>query len=191
MVYKKNKECGDPMKKSRQLAGLQVLHKGDEKPIGRVCDIVFYPGEKRILGFCVNCGSWFKNMKVLLSEDIDVLDDDMLIVKDGRNPIPIESSQNIKEALMKKSALPNARVVNSKGEELGFFDDVIIDEVNMTVQGYVITDGIIEDIKNGKTVIPDGAKVEFGDDYVLLDEDSNITLKNDISLKKVFDKNRE
>lgn len=179
------------MRRSRQLTGLRVIRNGDAKPLGRVCTTIFCPGESRVLGFTVYCGSWLKSVKGLLSEDVEHIGDDCVLVKDGRDLVAIESSDRLRAALQKKSSAAGMEVSDMNGKKIGFFDDVMVDEENLTVRGYVVTDGIIDDIRNGKTVIAHGDGVEFKDGAMLVDKNVCLVMRNDISLKRVFERDRE
>jgi uncharacterized protein YrrD len=101
----------------------------------------------------------------------------------------IDKHKDLFEALEEKKKILSHEVISNTGEGIGYIDDIIIDEKTCNIRGYVLTDGIIEDIIKGKTVIPFNDEIIFGEDTIILGSDyKSIMLKNDIILKKVFKK---
>jgi len=184
--------AGEIMKKSKQLTGTEVINPESGEIIGRVKDTLFLPGDKKIRGLLVSCGRWIKSLKILTVEDIKVIGNDAILIKSSGKLIECEKLQGFKEAVNEKKRVMGLKLITNDGEELGFIEDIIVDEKDCTIEGYVLTDGIIEDVIKGKLIIPSTDEIIFGKDAVFISSDCrNIVLKNDISLKKILKKTGE
>jgi Uncharacterized protein conserved in bacteria len=172
------------MKKSRQLIGIRIMDKKTGKLLGKIKNCIFYPDSVKIKGFVVDCGRWVKNEKVLLISNIYKIGKDMVIADCSKGLTNIDSIPDIKKFMNEKERISGLPVITSDGDEIGYIEDIIIDEHNFTIEGYVITDGIVEDITKGKAVIPSSQSMVFGEDAVLISSGEKLTLRNDISIKK-------
>jgi len=179
------------MIKSKQLVGTGIVDQKSGKIIGKVASIIFYPGRKKILGFTVESGKWLKKQKILPVKYISCIGSDKIMTISGDVLIDYEKYPEFTEAMDEKDRILGLSVITCKGEELGYIEDIIIEEKNCTIEGYVLTDGIVEDIIKGKTIVPFAQEMIFGEDAVIIsDSYKNIILRNDISLKKVFSNSR-
>jgi len=179
------------MKKSKQLVGVGIVDSQNGKIIGKIDNVVFFPGCKKILGFTVYCGKWVKKKKALLIDDVTSIGNDMIMARSGMSLVEYEKGDDFYKAIEEKCKILGLQVITNKGEELGYIEDVIINEKNYCIEGYVLTDGIVEDILKGKSIIPFKEEMIFGEDTVIVNSDyKNVVLKNDISLKKAFKKGR-
>jgi uncharacterized protein YrrD len=177
------------MKKSRQLIGMNVVDAVSGKICGRVKEIVYVLNKREILGFIVDCGRWMKAEKILMKESILNIGSEKIMARDINEIESIDKHKDLFEALEEKKKILSHEVISNTGEGIGYIDDIIIDEKTCNIRGYVLTDGIIEDIIKGKTVIPFNDEIIFGEDTIILGSDyKSIMLKNDIILKKVFKK---
>ena len=175
------------MKKSRQLIGTGIVDCESGMIIGNIKNTVFFPCSKKILGFCVDCGRWVKHEKIIQVKYIKNIGNDMVMVKHDNILEDIKNYPEFINAIDKKNRIFGLKVITSRGQELGYIEDIIINQNNFYIEGYVLTDGIIEDITKGKSVLSFSEKIIFGEDTIILDEEnSDIILKNDMSLKKVF-----
>lgn len=179
------------MIKSKELIGTGIVELKSGSLIGKVANTIFYPGHKEILGFTVESGRWVKKQKVLPVKDISNIGSDKIMISSSDILIDYDEYPGLNQAVREKERVFGLPVLTCKGEGLGYIEDIIIEEKNCTIEGYVLTDGIVEDILRGKTIVPFAEEIIFGDDTVIINENyKNIILKNDISLKKVFSKGR-
>lgn len=184
--------AGEIMKKSKQLTGTEVINPESGEVIGRVKDTLFLPGDKKIRGLLISCRRWIKSLKILIIEDIKAIGNDAILIKSSGKLIECEKLPWYKDATNEKKRVMGLKLITKDGEELGFIEDIIVNEKDCTIEGYVLTDGIIEDIIKGKIVIPSTDEIVFGKDAVFISSDCrNIILKNDISLKRVLKKTGE
>lgn len=183
---------GDKVKKSRQFIGTSIMDKKNGKLLGTIKDVVFMPEERAIIGFCVSCGKWFKNGKVLIPKRIHNIGENVITVDDENALLELEKVPGYSKAMKEKKRITGMKVITNGGDELGFLQDIIIDEENCAVGGYILTDGFFDDILYGKLVLPYSDSIIFGQDAIVVDSSSmNMVLKNDISFKKLFQNSEE
>ncbi|HBM81940.1 MAG: PRC-barrel domain-containing protein [Clostridiales bacterium] len=179
------------MKKSALFSGIEVMDLENGKIIGRINDILFFPYREKVLGFSINCGRWVKSCKILLPETIYHIGNDVITIKDKSGIVDKSSMPEIEKAIKDKNKVIGMRVFTREGDELGFLEDIIIDENNMTIHGFVISGGIIDDIIKGKSIILFEDKIIFGEDSIIIDcSEGNVMLKNEMSLKKYLENRR-
>lgn len=178
---------GDKMKKSRQLTGLRIVDLKYGKIIGKIDGVVFYPRHKKILGFRVNCGKWVKKHKALPVREIVSIGTDSITVRSDNALAEYGINPEFLEAEKEKNRIFGLAVMANTGEELGYIEDIIIDENKCTIEGYVLTDGIIDDILNGKSIIPYAQEMIFGEEVIIIVSDyKNVVMRNEFKLKKVL-----
>lgn len=166
--------------------GMSIIDKTKGMLVGRVADTIFKPGERYILGFTLNCGRWHGVQKAIKIENIYKIGDDAIVSEGEDYIIEIGCCPDLEHALHEKQRVLGLRVVSDYGDELGFLDDILIDERDSQIEGYSITDGIVEDILHGRTIIPYSKDMVFGKDAVIVHDIRGLTLKNDVYLKKVL-----
>ena len=174
------------MIKSKMLLGMNVVDVKSGKIVGKIKEPLVFSDDKILQGFILECNGWVKNKRVLPAKNI----------KSIKNKVIIYSAENLKDAgnrsgidtKGKHVKVLGIKVISNDGENIGCIDDVIFDEKNFSIQGYVISDGIVEDIINGKSIILNDGKIIFKGKEAILNESDDVILRNDISLKKAFKK---
>lgn len=180
------------IKKSKQLNGMSIVETDSGKIIGKTKDTIFLPGRKKILGFTVCSGKWVKGIKILQPDNIENIGVDMITIKNGDILSTADKTHGYEEALKETKRVAGIKVITNSGEEMGFFQDIIVNTDDCSIEGYVLTDGPIEDILRGKIVLPFSDNIIFGRDAIIVESSStNLILKNDISLKKTFERDEE
>jgi uncharacterized protein YrrD len=177
------------MKKAKQLLGTEIVELESGKTIGKICNVIFLPNRKKLLGFGVNCGKWVKREKVLQLKDIENIGKDLVIIKNKRILSDFDRYPEFLQAINEKNRILDLKVITRSGEELGYIEDIILNEKDGSIEGYILTDGIIEDIMKGKSIIPFEDEIIFGEDTVIVNN-QNAILKNDISIKKALTRDR-
>jgi uncharacterized protein YrrD len=177
------------MKRSRQLIGIEVVDRKTGKVMGTIKDVVFMPGERKILGFVVRCGKWVKGSKVLFPDDIEHIGKDVILTKNKNVLQGFDKFTRFHEAIHERDRIFGLKVITDKGQELGYIDDILVNEEDCSIGGYILTDGFIEDILKGRLILPFNDNITFGEHLVIIENSClNIMLINDISIKKIFKK---
>lgn len=176
------------MIRARKLIGLEVIDANNGRKIGRIKDVLFSPGDPKISGFTMECRMIAGDDRLLPVDSILSIRD-CVMIRESRKLEKTRKNTNYKKHRDSKPRVFGNRVVTGEGERIGYIEDVIIDEESFSIEGYVLTDGIIEDILNGKSILPYDEHMIFGEDAVIVKD--SILLKNEISLKKIFKRTEE
>lgn len=59
-------------------------------------------------------------------------------------------------------------VVTAAGENIGKVEDIVIEEKDGSITGYVVSDGLIKDVILGKRIVPVTDVVAYGEDAVII-----------------------
>lgn len=169
------------MKKVSEFIRLPVLSKDSGKKIAVTKDLVFSRHKFRVMALVTNEGSVFKEVKIIKYKNIKSVGKDAIIVSKEN---VIENAADIPEIyqLLKESKkIIGEDVITETGENIGVVQDIIIDEDNGKVLGFILSDGLIQDIMDGRNVLPYIYGITFGKDALMI---SN-------KIKTEFDKNKE
>lgn len=175
------------MLKSKELKGIDIVNIENGKLIGKVKNTIYSLKQELIMGFSIYSGKWIKKEKFISINHIAIIGNSVILADDSAHLQCANKNKEVVSAIKEIDRVFNMDVITDKGEEIGHIEDVIINEYKFKIEGYIISDGFIEDIIKGKLIIPFSEKIIFGEDAVIIDSDyKNIILKNDISLKKIF-----
>lgn len=159
------------MERYSEVLGLPVICVEDGKKVGVVKNIIFCPKRKKLLAFLLECKSYELNKKVILSKDIVNLGKDAVLIKDLSSLQALRKVKNTDE-FIEKGEIIGLRVYSKAGEDMGIVKDVIFDYKSWTIDGVEISDGLIQDIVKGRSVLPLIGKVEFGESILLVDKEA-------------------
>jgi uncharacterized protein YrrD len=154
-----------------EVLGLPVICVEDGKKVGVVKNIIFCPKRKKLLAFLLECKSYELNKKVVLAEDVIKLGKDAVIIKDLSSLKALRKAKNTDE-FTEKGEVIGLRVYSKAGDDMGVVKDVIFDYKSCTIDGVEISDGLLQDIVKGRSVLPLLGKVEFGESIILVDKEA-------------------
>lgn len=155
------------MIKYSEAIGLPVITAADASRVGNVKDIVFCPKNKEVIGYIIEkrnfeTKTWFVN-----SDEVFSLGHDALIIEAATSLKGYRKSQ-LKAKLKDKGDIIGLRLYSVGGCEIGMVKDVLFDYETSRVEGVEVSDGLLQDILQGRTIIPLFGKVEFGDESILV-----------------------
>ena len=159
------------MQKYSEVLGLPVICLENGKKVGNVKNIIFCPKKKKLLAFLLECKSFEFSKKIILTEDIINIGKDAVIINEESDLKDLRKIKNIQD-FTEKGEVIGLRVISKKGEDVGIVKDVIFDYENNCIEGVEISDGLIQDIVKGRSVLPLIGKVEFGEEIILVDDDA-------------------
>ena len=67
-----------------------------------------------------------------------------------------------------KNAICGRRVYTNTGIELGVVEDILFDQATGRLEGIEVSDGILEDIIQGRNILPLFGRVEFAEDNIMV-----------------------
>ncbi len=157
--------------KYSQVIGLPVICADNGKKIANVKDVVFCPHKKSVLAFLIESRRYELKKKAILAKDVLSLGRDALIINDCSCITDFKELERTQE-LKERGRLLGRRIYTKWGEDLGTVEDVLFDHRNGTVEGVEVSDGLLQDIIQGRRILPLFGKVEFGEDNILVDNEA-------------------
>lgn len=153
------------MNRGRDLIGMPIMNLANGEIVGRVKDILFDPISHQFIGIEVD-GSWLKgSRKICFSDFAGIGEDAITIAEDS----VIKKVLIEEETAVTEDTLIGSRVVTKNGNELGTIADIILDFDTGNITHYQISDGIIQDLLEGRGIIPIDAGVTYGKDAIIVE----------------------
>lgn len=141
------------MLKGRELLSLPVVTLKDRKQIGEVKDLIYDHAGNRVIGYLVEAGGWLRDGKGFLHTDIVRREDDCLIVNDELVVRNLSTIPELAEFIHNKHDIRGLRVEHEDGHALGVIQDLVVDGETGEIMGYEVSDGIIQDLLDGRLTI--------------------------------------
>lgn len=159
------------MLKYGEVAGLPVICSNDGKKIGTVKDIIFCPGTKEVKAFLLDESRYKTKKKIAMFEDVLNIGSGAVIINDC-SKIKVLKNTEFENMFKCRSKITGARIYSSSGEDLGIVKDVLFDLNTGLIEGMEVSDGMIQDIFQGRRIVPLFGKVEFGEEIILVGRDA-------------------
>ncbi|NMB32630.1 MAG: photosystem reaction center subunit H [Clostridium sp.] len=159
------------MEKYSEVIGLPVICGYDGRKLGTVKDVVFCIGEKKVLAFLLETRGYKIGKKVIFVGDVLSLGRDALIIGNAKDMQNIRKVKDRPEFKNKIDIL-GVRVYTRSGDEIGTVKDILIDFNLGRMDGVEISDGLVKDIYEGRNILPLIGKTEFGEESILVDNES-------------------
>ncbi|MFS8500576.1 MAG: PRC-barrel domain-containing protein [Caldicoprobacter sp.] len=155
------------MKRGR-LLGLPVISARTGKKIGVVVDIIFKPGHQKIKGLLVSSEGFVERKKHIPLERVRtigrhaVIVDEPLQNDEGFGALPMEGDEEYGNRILGRQLL------RGDGQEVGLISDIILDPNDGTIEGFEISRGLIDDLLEGRYVLPYDASNSINEDAVIV-----------------------
>lgn len=159
------------LQKYSEVIGLPVICADNGKKIANIKDVVFCPQKRSVLAFLLESRRYELKRKAVLTKDVLSLGRDALIINDCSCVADIKKLEKNQE-LKDRGQLLGRRIYTKWGEDLGRVEDILFDHKNGSVEGVEISDGLLQDIIQGRKILPLFGKVEFGEDNILVDNEA-------------------
>lgn len=148
----------------KQLITLKLIDKEREEPIGKILDVIYSDDYKKIIYLVVKNNDLIKNKKTISYEDVGFLNDDQnLYLKNGKI-FKDDLEVNIKQEfnyIDKEIRLENE-------ECIGYVKDILINKENGLIEGFIITEGVFEDLLRGRNYMPFFEKTRIKEDCIYI-----------------------
>ena len=159
------------MERYSEVLGLPVICAENGKRLGTVKDVIFCLGLKEVKAFLLEHEGWHLYKRVILLRDVLDVGRDAVIVNDRKCVTGMRKAEKDGE-LQYKGELKDLRVYSKSGEDLGIVKDILFDHKTGLIEGLEISDGLLQDLIQGRKVLPLYGKVEFSSDNVLVGRES-------------------
>ncbi|MCX7842403.1 MAG: PRC-barrel domain-containing protein [Clostridia bacterium] len=159
------------MQKYSEVVGLPVICAENGIKAGIVKDVVFCPGTREIRALVLERKGTQIRKRVLLVKDILSIGRDAVIINDSKCITDWRKAVRSK-SLEGNGKLLGLRIVSKAGEDIGIVKDVLFESKTGDIEGLVISDGLIQDILEGRNILPLFGKAEFSEEYILVDNEA-------------------
>ncbi|HEX3028974.1 MAG TPA: PRC-barrel domain-containing protein, partial [Clostridia bacterium] len=141
------------MERYSEVLGLPVICVENGKKIGIIEDVIFCPKTKETRAFILQRKGCSIDRKVILVKDVLSLGNDALIVNDctcAKNFKTVKNSEELKN----RGDIQGLKIYSKNGENVGTVKDILFDYRTGTIEGVEISDGLIQDIVQGRRILP-------------------------------------
>lgn len=138
------------MIRHKQLITLDLIEKESGKSIGKIEDVVYSKDGKKIEYIIVKNNNLFRNKLLIPYDKIRFLDRYQVLflgdIDSYLNQINIDIKNHLK--------LIDKVIKLENGEYLGYVKDIVINKKDGSIDGFIITEGLFEDLIKGRNYIP-------------------------------------
>jgi len=158
----------------KQLIGMPVIALADGENKGAVHDVIYSPGEGRLLAFTVTRGGGlFSSGDTFLldAQSLHALGEDAITITDDTVLQPLGGGSDVR-TYEEQAGEPvlGKRLMTENGKFLGAIDDVLVDRQSRRVVAYEVSGGLVHDMMKGQTDVPVDHIISIGHDVVIVPE---------------------
>ena len=160
-----------------EVLNLPVLCADSGKKTGVVKDIIFSPGSREVKALLLEHKGLSLNKKVVFLKELLSLGSEAAIVNNSSSVSDMDRSAYT-EAFHDEGSLLGLKVFSKGGGELGVVKDVLFDYQTGKIEGFEISDGILQDVVSGRKILPLFGKVELGDEFAVVEREAVEEMKD-------------
>jgi len=158
------------LEKYSEVVGLPVICMETGKKAGIISDVIFCPEDKSIRAFFIETKGIRNNKKIILKEDILNIGKDALIIRSLSCIKPLKKAG--KNAELTNNRINGLKVYTKEGNDLGVVKDILFDANTLKIEGVEVSDGLFQDIIQGRKIVPLFGKVEFSNEFMLVGKEA-------------------
>lgn len=174
------------LKKAKGLLGLSIIIMDTGKEIGDIKAILFSKEKKKVLGFLIDEGGWFKGAKIILFKDIYKIGKDNIIINNKEVIMSSTKIPEVEKILENEYHLFEMQVLDDNGNNIGHIENIIFDDKNGKILSLEVSDGAFEDVLNGRLNIPISEDVKFEKERVIVSSKYMSGISKSGGLKNFF-----
>lgn len=164
---------------SQSIKGMPVICGANGERIGTVSEVWYISGRKKIDGILVQDHRRLSGSIYIPLDKIITFGKAAVIVQ--------EDYLSDRKAVEKPSPILGITVMGIDGCEIGTISDIVFDSEEGTVVGYEISKGFIDDLVDGRKLLPQDPMYRLnGDVLVISAEQSDDIISNNGGLKNIF-----
>ncbi|MGE5327908.1 MAG: PRC-barrel domain-containing protein [Deltaproteobacteria bacterium] len=152
-----------------KIIGLPLLMLNEGRKAGIAHEIVF-DIDKNVIEGLINIEIGKKRSFIRLS-DIKILED-KITVKDDKNMKNWDKSSSEEKKIVCGKELISKKVFDFIGNELGYVYDIFMDFEIGSLEAFHVSDGIVEDLIEGRKIIPVLGKIELKEEGLFVGKES-------------------
>lgn len=159
------------MEKYSETLGLPVIAIDTGGKIGTVKDMIFCPAERRVKALLMERKGCEIARRILPVNAIASLGRDAVIVNDCASISRLRKADRLNEDISHGKVI-GFKIFCKNGQDLGIVKDVIFDQKTWLIEGVEVSDGLFQDLYQGRKLLPLFGKVEFASDNILVDREA-------------------
>lgn len=153
------------IKRGCEIIGLPVICLNNSCKVMEVKDIVYDQQSNKLIAIVIEEGKFFHEKRIIRIENIISIEEEKVNIYDNSQ---IEKVQINPLIHFMYSELLGREILLENGKSLGFVQDVIIDLVSVQLVSIVITEGIFDDLMDGRPILPINKKLSFIEDSLVI-----------------------
>ncbi|MBS4535378.1 PRC-barrel domain-containing protein [Clostridium sp. D2Q-14] len=142
------------MKSTKEIMTFNIFadYLGDN--IGTVKRIIFSKKNFRISAILICKNGLFRGNKIIRYKNIFSIGKDFIMIEKKNSIENLKDFPEIDKQMHDYNDMIGLPVLIKNGETLGYINDILFEEKNGKIKGFVLTDGVIQDILDGRNVLP-------------------------------------
>ena len=153
--------------KYSEVLNLPVICAGDGKMAGVVKDALFSAKARELKALLLDRKGLETGKRLVYLKEILSLGKDAVVI-DSMGSVSELSKAAYAEKFGNDGRIMGLRIFTKNGEDLGIVNDIIFDRISGRIESVEVSDGFIQDVVRGRSVLPLFGRVEFGSENVLV-----------------------
>lgn len=150
----------------KQLVTLKIIDKENRQPIGKILDLIYSHDYKKVAYIVVKNNNLIKNKAPIPYENINFLNSNQGLYLDN-----IQVFEEQLEEVIEEFQFIDKEVRGEDGESIGYIKDLVINKEDGSIGGFIITEGVIEDLIKGRNYIPLLENIIIKDEFITVPSD--------------------
>jgi uncharacterized protein YrrD len=152
-----------------QVIGLRVVTKNTGEEIDTVKDVLYSSHHHQIVGLLIKADGLFGQGQVILTEDIESIGPDAVIIKSKEALVPSDKlPEPVTNIIKSDHYLSQTRIMSEDGEDLGEVSDLHFDSQTGQVIDFTVSQGTIKNMESGQKTIKPAHIITVGKDATIV-----------------------
>lgn len=158
------------MLKGREIISLPIITLDNNKQIGEVKNLIYDYDSGLVLGYIVENKGWLRDARAIAHQDVVNITQDAIFIKKGSDVKKVSEHPVLKEHLNTKIDVLGMRIENPEGSCLGVVQDLVLEGMSGKITGFEVSDGVVQDLLNGRTTIQNETVKFVGDKFIITND---------------------
>lgn len=154
-----------------EVLNLPVICADSGEKAGVVKDILFDLNGREVKALLLESKGLIPSRRTVLRSNLLRLGDNAAIIGSA-SCVSNMNRKAYKDAFEDEARPLGLRVYSKDGGELGIVKDVIFDIQSGKIEGFEISDGLLQDIIQGRKILPLFGSVEFGEELAIVENEA-------------------
>lgn len=155
----------------RKTLGVPIIFNENRKFIGWIEDVFLDTSGWKIEGYQIEDKRLFSKIKFVPYSSVIKHGEWLVAVDCEKLKVERNISEDRKAKSFKKE-ISNMEIVTRNGEQAGVVVDFLFEENGGTIEGAIISKGIIDDCLKGRTILPFLGSVECNEKYIIVEPEA-------------------